>query len=146
MHSPPPLATRPQGVRPRRRIRSRGAVLLHDDRLFTLLDEWIGALTEDRGAEGSGEEVLDSFVRLRTRKYVYSGFVVGNWSPLEPLDLTAAASLNHTQVVLRDQGPDNDLDGNHRFTRLKVMPLKATISTKACTLGSPAVSSMSSMS
>ncbi len=77
-----------------------------------------GALREDRGAEGSGEQVLDSFVRLRTRKYVYSGFVVGNWSPLEPLDITAAASLNHTQVVLRDRGVDDDLDGNHRFTRL----------------------------
>lgn len=78
----------------------------------------LGALEDDRGATGSGETVLDSFVRLRTRKYVYSGFVVGNWSPLAPLDLTAAASLNHTQVVLRDRGPDNDLDGNHRFTRL----------------------------
>lgn len=78
----------------------------------------VGALRDDRGAEGSGEEVLDSFVRLRTRKYVYSGFIVGNWSPLEPLDITAAASLNHTQVVLRDRGPDDDLDGNHRFTRV----------------------------
>ncbi len=78
----------------------------------------VGALRDDRGAEGSGEEVLDSFVRLRTRKYVYSGFVVGNWSPLEPLDITAAASLNHTQVVLRDRGVDDDLDGNHKFTRL----------------------------
>lgn len=78
----------------------------------------LGALRSDRGAEGSGETVLDSFVRLRTRKYVHSGYLVGNWSPLAPLDITAAASLNHTQVVLRDRGPDNDLDGNHRFTRL----------------------------
>ncbi len=78
----------------------------------------LGALTEDRGAAGSGEEVLDSLVRLRTRKYVYSGFVVASYSPIEPLDITAAASLNHTHIVLRDQGPDDDLDGNHRFTRL----------------------------
>jgi len=78
----------------------------------------LGALTDDRGAEGSGEQVLDSFVRLRTRKYVYSGFAVASFSPVDPLDITAAASLNHTQVVLRDQGPDDDLDGNHRFTRV----------------------------
>ncbi|WP_273455419.1 TonB-dependent receptor [Nevskia ramosa] len=78
----------------------------------------LGALTEDRGAEGSGEQVLDSFVRLRTRKYVYSGFVVANYSPIEPLDITAAASLNHTHIVLRDLGEDDDLNGNHRYTRL----------------------------
>ncbi|MDP3293128.1 MAG: TonB-dependent receptor [Nevskia sp.] len=78
----------------------------------------LGELAEDRGAEGSGEQVLDSFVRLRTRKYVYSGFVVANFSPIELLDITAAASLNHTHIVLRDLGEDDDLNGNHRFTRV----------------------------
>lgn len=104
------------GAKPRDRITVGGTAELGRVRFASQTE--VGALTEDRGAEGSGEEVLDSFVRLHTRKYVYSGFVVGNWSPLEPLDITAAASLNHTQVVLRDRGPDDDLDGNHKFTRL----------------------------
>lgn len=104
------------GIRPRDRIIVGGTAEF--GRVSFSSQTEVGALRDDRGAEGSGEEVLDSFVRLRTRKYVYSGFVVGNWSPLTPLDITAAASLNHTQVVLRDRGPDDDLDGNHRFTRL----------------------------
>lgn len=104
------------GSKPRDRITVGGTAEFGRVRFASQTE--VGALTEDRGAEGSGEEVVDSFVRLHTRKYVYSGFVVGNWSPLEPLDITAAASLNHTQVVLRDRGPDDDLDGNHRFTRL----------------------------
>lgn len=104
------------GSKPRDRITVGGTAEL--GRVLFSSQTEVGALTEERGAEGSGEEVLDSFVRLRTRKYVYSAFVVGNWSPLEPLDITAAASVNHTHIVLRDRGVDDDLDGNHKFTRL----------------------------
>lgn len=78
----------------------------------------LAALTGDRGAAGSGQFDADSAVGLRTHKDLYSAFVVGSWSPLAPLDLSAAASFDRTDVRLRDRNPDHALDGDHSFTRL----------------------------
>lgn len=78
----------------------------------------LAALTASRGADGSGQFDAESAVGLRTRKNLYSAFVVANWAPLEPLDITAAASLNRTDVRLRDENPDRALDGDHSFTRV----------------------------
>ncbi|GAC1632536.1 MAG: TonB-dependent receptor [Nevskia sp.] len=78
----------------------------------------LAALRADRGIVGSGQYDADATVGLRTRKDLYSAFVVGNWAPLDRLDLTAAASLNRTEIRLRDENPDRALDGDHGYTRV----------------------------
>ncbi len=78
----------------------------------------LAALTADRSTSGSGQFDATSAVGLRTRKDLFSAFVVANWAPIDSVDVTAAASLSHTDIKLRDQNPDGALDGDHGYTRV----------------------------
>jgi iron complex outermembrane receptor protein len=77
----------------------------------------LGQLTEDRGTLGSGVYDGEAFVRLRALNSNLGVFVSDVWQASEHLSITAAGRYNRAGIRLIDQGEDDDLDGDHHFTR-----------------------------
>lgn len=93
-----------------------GASYDHGRTLFHSETE-LGALTDARGTIGSGLFDLDSFVRLRATNSNLGVFASDVWQASERLSLTASGRFNRAQIKLVDLGPDDDLDGDHHFSR-----------------------------
>ncbi len=77
----------------------------------------IARLNDDRGTDGSGFFDAEAAVGLKT-VVRHTGFFVADFLTIAPrLTVMGAARFNVSTVRLRDQ-IDDDLDGDHRFTRI----------------------------
>lgn len=81
----------------------------------------LGRLSADRGTVGSGVYVGESRVDVDARNDSLGLFLSDTWRVNERWELSAAGRWNHTVVELRDQIPDGDLSGKHRFSRFNPM-------------------------
>lgn len=77
----------------------------------------LAQLSDDRGTTGSGIVVGESLVGLHAANRNLGVFVSDIWQATERLSITAAGRYQRAEVQLRDQGLDDDLDGDHHFTR-----------------------------
>ena len=84
-------------------------------------DTELAALTESRGTVGSGIYVGESVVDVHADSDSVGVYLMDTWRATERLELVAAGRFNHTRVELRDQIPDGDLSGKHRFSRFNPM-------------------------
>lgn len=81
----------------------------------------LARLTQTRGTVGSGVYVGESVVDVNASNDSLGIYLTDTWSVSERFQLTAAGRWNRTQVALRDQIPDGDLSGKHRFKRFNPM-------------------------
>ena len=81
----------------------------------------LGRLTEERGTVGSGVYVGESIVDVDASNDSIGVYLMDTWRVNERLELSAAGRWNRTIVELRDQIPDGDLSGKHRFSRFNPM-------------------------
>lgn len=80
-------------------------------------DTELARLTDTRGTNGTGILDADAAVRLRTAVR-HTGLYVADFFMLSPrATVMASARLTHSVIELRDQSGD-ELNGDHRFTRL----------------------------
>lgn len=79
-------------------------------------DTELGALTEDRGVDGSGWFAEETHVRLHTETETFSFFLADTLSVTDKLDVTASGRYNHTRIRLDDQF-GTDLNGRHSYDR-----------------------------
>lgn len=93
-----------------------GASYDHGRTLFHSETE-LGALTAQRGTVGSGIYDEESFVRLRAVNRNLGVFASDVWQLSERLSLTASGRYNRAEIKLTDLGEDDDLDGNHHYSR-----------------------------
>ncbi|MDB5970255.1 MAG: TonB-dependent receptor [Hydrocarboniphaga sp.] len=88
----------------------RGRTLFHSE-------TELGALTDERGTVGSGIYDEESLVSLRAINSNIGVFASDVWQATDRLSLTASGRFNRAEVKLTDLGEDDDLDGNHHFSR-----------------------------
>lgn len=81
----------------------------------------LARLTESRGTVGSQVFVGESVVDVNASNDSLGIYLMDTWSASERLQITAAGRWNRTMVELRDQIPDGDLSGKHRFKRFNPM-------------------------
>jgi outer membrane receptor protein involved in Fe transport len=79
-------------------------------------DTEAGALTSDRGVNGSGWFVEDAHVRLNTEAEYYGWYVSDTWNPIDKLDVTVSGRYNYVRIGLMDQF-GTALNGKHHFSR-----------------------------
>lgn len=77
----------------------------------------LAQLTDERGTIGSGVYDGESLVKLRALNSNIGAFVSDVWQASERLSITASGRYNRAEVKLIDRGEDDDLDGDHHFTR-----------------------------
>jgi outer membrane receptor protein involved in Fe transport len=99
--------------------RNRAYAGLSYDRGRTRFDSQteLAALTDARGTTGSGVYDGESFVRLRAVNRNAGAFVSDVWQATDKLSFTASGRYNRARITLTDLGEDDDLDGDHRFSR-----------------------------
>lgn len=79
-------------------------------------DTELGALTEDRGVNGSGWFVEDAHVRLNTEAEYYGWYFSDTWNPIDKLDVSVSGRYNYVRIGLMDQY-GTSLNGKHHFSR-----------------------------
>lgn len=84
-------------------------------------DTELGRLTDSRGTVGSGIYVGESVVDVHADNDSVGVYLMDTWRATDRLEVVAAGRWNHTTIELRDQIPDGDLSGKHRFSRFNPM-------------------------
>ena len=84
-------------------------------------DTELARLTPRRGTRGSRIFVGESVVDVHADNDSLGVYLMDTWRATERLELVAAGRFNHTRIELRDQIPDGDLSGKHRFNRFNPM-------------------------
>ena len=79
-------------------------------------DTELGALTPNRGVDGSGILVGDPRVRLDSEVSHYGGFFIEQLTPVEDLTMTVSGRFNSSTIRLNDKAGD-ELEGNHHYDR-----------------------------
>jgi iron complex outermembrane receptor protein len=97
-----------------------GASYDHGRTLFHSETE-LAELTDDRGTIGSGVFDEDSFVQLRAINSNLGVFASDVWQATERLSITASGRFNRAEIKLVDLGPDDDLNGDHHYSRFNPM-------------------------
>lgn len=84
-------------------------------------DTELARLTASRGTIGSRVFVGESVVDVHAANDSLGAYLMDTWRASERLELVVAGRFNHTRIELRDQIPDGDLSGTHRFSRFNPM-------------------------
>ena len=84
-------------------------------------DTELARLTAVRGTAGSGIHVGESVVDVHADNDSIGVYLMDTWRATDRLEIVAAGRFNHTHIELRDQVPDGDLSGKHRFNRFNPM-------------------------
>ncbi|MGR8936028.1 MAG: TonB-dependent receptor [Gammaproteobacteria bacterium] len=79
-------------------------------------DTELGALTSDRGINGSGILIEDSHVRLNTEGEYYGWYFTDNWNVIDKLNVTVSGRYNYVRIGLTDQY-GTSLNGKHHYSR-----------------------------
>lgn len=79
-------------------------------------DTELGALTPNRGVDGSGILVGEPRVRLDSEVTHYGGFFIEQLTPVDDLTMTVSGRFNSSTVRLNDKAGD-ELEGIHHYDR-----------------------------
>lgn len=84
-------------------------------------DTELARLNARRGTVGSGVRVGESVVDVHADNDNVGAYLMDTWRLTHKLELTLAGRFDRTVIELRDQAPDGDLSGRHRFSQFNPM-------------------------
>lgn len=81
----------------------------------------LARLDASRGTVGSGITAAESVVDVNASNDSLGAYLMDSWKLGERLELSVAGRWTRTVIELRDQIPDGDLSGRHRYARFNPM-------------------------